>query len=450
MNGIESDPGRVGDAVNPAPSTGGRIPPVPLGRTGDRAGPGDRAAEPRWLAEVRLRAARRVLWLRHLWSQPRYARRAAAGDQPQRGRPGARAAGRDGRGRAGLLPLRRARGGGVRADRRARRAARAMPASGTWSPRFGLSRGRRGPAHPRGRGRRGPGHRPGVRVPARPDRSRPTRRPRWPRRCSSSAASRRRARTPRSCDGGSPGRWWPDATPSPGRPAGGRTRHAPRWRGADGERRPRRRPTGRAARAAASSRPPPGPVLRPRGTGGDRRLRPEARRGRRARPIEIELVGAPGSGRTTLRRAGRGRGSEPGSWRWTRRRSPPGADAAGRRDPGGPPGAAGRLGPGLGARRGPATAELWRAIPAAPLTFLSVPGPRGRHRRTAGYRSIRRSVRCGPIARRDRLRLWSSLTAAPAPAPVAEWALRPAEIRVAAPRRARRRATRSARSAGGC
>ena len=30
-------------------------------------------AEPRWLTEVRLRSARRVLWLRHLWSQHRYA-----------------------------------------------------------------------------------------------------------------------------------------------------------------------------------------------------------------------------------------------------------------------------------------------------------------------------------------------------------------------------------------
>jgi AAA+ superfamily predicted ATPase len=77
------------------------------------------------------------------------------------------------------------------------------------------------------------------------------------------------------------------------------------------------------------------------------------------------------------------------------------------------------------------SAELWHAIPAAPLTFLSVETPAV----TAGattYRSIRRSVGCGPIGRRERLQLWSSLTAAPAPAPVAEWALRPAEISIAA------------------
>jgi hypothetical protein len=30
------------------------------------------SAEPRWLSEVRLRAGRRVLWLRHLWSAHRY------------------------------------------------------------------------------------------------------------------------------------------------------------------------------------------------------------------------------------------------------------------------------------------------------------------------------------------------------------------------------------------
>jgi hypothetical protein len=74
-------------------------------------------------------------------------------------------------------------------------------------------------------------------------------------------------------------------------------------------------------------------------------------------------------------------------------------------------------------------ADLWDAVPAAPLTFFSVvsPGP-GR----AGHRSIRRSVRCGPIGRPGRLRLWSSLAATAAPAAVAEWALRPAEIGVAA------------------
>jgi hypothetical protein len=36
------------------------------------AGPGGGSAEPAWLEEVRLRAARRVTWLRHLWSSHRY------------------------------------------------------------------------------------------------------------------------------------------------------------------------------------------------------------------------------------------------------------------------------------------------------------------------------------------------------------------------------------------
>jgi ATPase family associated with various cellular activities (AAA) len=76
-------------------------------------------------------------------------------------------------------------------------------------------------------------------------------------------------------------------------------------------------------------------------------------------------------------------------------------------------------------------AELWHAIPAAPLTFLSVETP-GVTAAATRYRSIRRSVGCGAIGRRERLQLWSSRTAAPAPGPVAEWALRPAEICIAA------------------
>ena len=42
------------------------------GTAAEAAGPAASAAEPRWLAEVRLRASRRVLWLRHLWAQPGY------------------------------------------------------------------------------------------------------------------------------------------------------------------------------------------------------------------------------------------------------------------------------------------------------------------------------------------------------------------------------------------
>ena len=77
-------------------------------------------------------------------------------------------------------------------------------------------------------------------------------------------------------------------------------------------------------------------------------------------------------------------------------------------------------------------AGLWQAIPAAALTFLLAQAPAASPGGGAGYRLIRRSVRCGPIARRDRLRLWSSLAATPAPRAVADWALRPAEIDVAA------------------
>ena len=87
----------------------------------------------------------------------------------------------------------------------------------------------------------------------------------------------------------------------------------------------------------------------------------------------------------------------------------------------------------------PCLRSYGRLSRAAPLTFLSVQTPMAGAGGAAGHRAIRRSVRCGPIGRRERLRLWSSLAAAPAPTAVAEWALRPAEIRVAAQRRARRR-----------
>jgi AAA+ superfamily predicted ATPase len=74
-------------------------------------------------------------------------------------------------------------------------------------------------------------------------------------------------------------------------------------------------------------------------------------------------------------------------------------------------------------------ARLWEAVPRAPLSFLSVQAPM----LGAGPAdAIRRSVHCRPIARHERLLLWSSLSTEPAPPAVAEWALRPAEIRVAA------------------
>ena len=177
--------------------------------------------------------------------------------------------------------------------------------------------------------------------------------------------------------------------------------------------------------------PPPGPVLHPEavaeiagfvqalGQGGEAGL-----------PIEIELVGAAGSGRTTLASQAAARlGARlvavntaalaacphpvAAAIREARRACLDGSVLAWERADAFPP-------------------ELWRAIPAGPVTFLSVEAPVAGTGYTAGYRSIRRSVRCGPIAGRDRLRLWSSLAATPAPTPVAEWALRPAEICVAA------------------
>jgi len=143
-------------------------------------------------------------------------------------------------------------------------------------------------------------------------------------------------------------------------------------------------------------------------------------------PVEIELVGAAGSGRTAL-------AAQAAARLGVRLVAVDAAALAARADA---PDAATRE-----ARRArldasvlawehaeALPAEVWRSIPAAPLTFVSVPEPAA----APGYHAIRRSIRCGPITRQDRLRLWSSLAATPAPAAVAEWALRPAEIRVAA------------------
>jgi hypothetical protein len=174
--------------------------------------------------------------------------------------------------------------------------------------------------------------------------------------------------------------------------------------------------------------PPPGPVLHPEAAdeivGFVRRLRPDGGAGL---PIEIELVGAPGSGRTTL-------ASQAASRLGTRLVAVDAATLAARADP-----AAAAIREARRARLdGSVLAwehaetlpdEVRAAVPPAPLTFLSVQVPLAG---PAGYGSIRRSVRCGPISRGDRLRLCSSLVATPAPAAVADWALQPAEISVAA------------------
>ena len=147
-------------------------------------------------------------------------------------------------------------------------------------------------------------------------------------------------------------------------------------------------------------------------------------------PIEIELTGAPGSGRTAL-------AAQAAAWLGARLVAVDATAIANRPDP--------RAAATREARRArldgsvlewehaeALTAELWEAVPRAPLTFLSVERPAARAGGTAGYGAIRRSVRCGPIGRRERLALWASLAAMPAPPAVAEWALRPAEIVVGA------------------
>ena len=177
--------------------------------------------------------------------------------------------------------------------------------------------------------------------------------------------------------------------------------------------------------------PPAGPVLRPEaleeivgfvqrlGSGGEAGL-----------PIEIELAGAGGSGRTALAAQAAARLGSPLV----------AVDAAALANRADALAAATRevrrarlAGSVLAWEHAEALpAELWKAIPAAPLTFLSVETPLAGTAGAAGYRAVRRSVRCGPIGRPERLRLWSSLAATPAPTAVAEWALRPAEICVAA------------------
>jgi hypothetical protein len=183
--------------------------------------------------------------------------------------------------------------------------------------------------------------------------------------------------------------------------------------------------------AGASGRavqPPDGPVLHPEAlediTGFVLKL---GSGGEPAPSIEIEIIGAPGSGRTALAaqaasRLGKNLVAADAALLATGADAIAAAICEARRA---------RLdGSVLAWENAEAlTPELWEAIPPAPLTFLSVPavaaGP-------GGDRSIRRSVHCGPISRRERILLWSSLAATQAPTPVADWALRPAEIEVAA------------------
>jgi ATPase family associated with various cellular activities (AAA) len=183
-----------------------------------------------------------------------------------------------------------------------------------------------------------------------------------------------------------------------------------------------------AGMTGSAVEPPPGSVLHPEAleeiTGFVRKLGPGGEAGL---PIEIELVGAPGSGRTALAAQAAARlGARLVSVDAAVLAASSDAAAAAIREA-----RRARLeGSVLAWERAEALpAALWAAIPPAPLTFLSVAAPMAD---AAGPRAIRRSVRCGPIGRPERIQLWSSLTAAPAPTAVADWALRPAEICTAA------------------
>ena len=437
----------MGDAVNPAPAVNSApaanpAPAVPwqagLGTRGEHAAPPASAVEPRWLTEVRLRATRRVLWLRHLWSQHHYegehllaishsevdralaARTEASEAEQAFYRSDERAAAasaqlaalaeRPGDARLehliGTLGL-----GPVDAALFMLTAARALdpaiarvfgylldvteaadPTPSLAATLFGLT------------GEPPPG----------PD----------------SALVRWLLAEPVvtggdafACSTG----WRADAAllralagPAAAGGSGAAARRAvfaaADWSGGT---------TGRIVE------PPPGPVLRAAaleeivgfvqvlGRGGEAGL-----------PIEIELAGAAGSGRTALAAQAAARlGCQLVAVDAAALASRADGLAAATREA-----RRARLdGSVLAWERAEALpAELWKAIPAAPLTFLSVESPVAGTAGAAGHRSIRRSVTCGPIARRERLALWSSLAATPAPTAVAEWALRPAEICVAA------------------
>ena len=147
-------------------------------------------------------------------------------------------------------------------------------------------------------------------------------------------------------------------------------------------------------------------------------------------PVEIELVGAPGSGRTSLAAHVVAALGQPG-------RGLVAVDAAAIAAGPDPTTTAvrevrrarleGRALLWQHAEALPAT--VWPALPRNPLTFLSTPDELTS---SAGFTSVRRSLRLRPIARPERIELWSSLGSGPPPRPVAEWALRPAEIAVAA------------------
>jgi hypothetical protein len=143
----------------------------------------------------------------------------------------------------------------------------------------------------------------------------------------------------------------------------------------------------------------------------------------RRRPLEIELVGARGSGRTTLAaRAAARLGLELAAVDARRLAELAEPEAAARRE--------------LRAARLTKTVLLWEhsedlsgpALEAirdgARLLFIETEQP------SAGGNgeAIRRSYAVPPLTRSERLRLWQEGPGGPAPEPVEEWTLRPAEI----------------------
>ena len=423
--------------MNLAPAWAGGYPRS-LGRTGHLAGPGGGAAEPCWLTEVRLRASRRVLWLRHLWSQP-----GAEGEQLL-------AISHSEVDRALMPPagMAEAEQAFYRSDKRAAAVSAQVTALAERSGEAGLT------------------HLVGTLGLSRADTALFTL-------AVAAAADPAIARvfgylldlttaadpTPALAaalfelgDEPPPGpgsalvRWLLAGPVVTGRDA---FAWSTGWR-ADAALLPAlmerataggREEAGAAARQAFPAttdwsggtsghvvEAPAGPVLRPEALAAIVGFVPLLTEG--GPSVEIELVGAAGSGRTTLAAQAAERlgarlvvvdaatiaaraDAVDAATREVRRARLDGSVLAWEHAEALPP-------------------QLWRAVPAAPLTFLSVPEPSAGPGGIAGYTAIRRSIRCGPITRRDRLRLWSALTAAPAPAAVAEWALRPAEIRLAA------------------
>jgi len=141
------------------------------------------------------------------------------------------------------------------------------------------------------------------------------------------------------------------------------------------------------------------------------------------RPLEVELVGPPGSGRTTLAaRAAARLGLEPAVIDARRLAELAEPVEAARRE--------------LRAARLGKAALVWEHAEDLPgpaldairdgarLSFFATEQASG-----SGYGdAIRRSYTVLPLTRTERLRLWQAGPGGPVPEPVAEWALRPAEI----------------------